>query len=155
MATWRDPAADDEAAEEARVTEEAPLLRVDGEDEPKHLYRQNTTVLAFAAIFLFELAIGVMTPATNSMMETIICRNFYSFVGDPLSLAEDPRCKAPEVQGRLAMLRGWQLTIECIPAIVCAVPFGILADKIGRKRVLLISLFGFYLSLIWTDIVCE
>ena len=146
---------DVETAEDGSLTEEAPLLRIQGEDEPKHLYRQNTTILAFVAIFLFELGIGTMTPAINSVMEDIICRDYYSIAGNPLSLSGDPRCKVSEIQGKLAMLRGWQTTFDCIPALVCAIPFGILADRIGRKPVLLLGAVGILLSLIWTDMVCE
>ena len=159
MATPRDPAggrADDDAAlEDAIATEETPLLLVGGEDEPGYLYRQNVTVLAFAAIFVFEMGQGIMTPATSSMMEAILCRDFYSVVGDPLSLADDARCKVPEIQGKLAVLLGWQSTFEGIPAIICAIPYGMLADRIGRKPVLLLGWLGIILSLIWTCAVCE
>ncbi|KAK3311005.1 major facilitator superfamily domain-containing protein [Chaetomium strumarium] len=64
-------------------------------------------------------------------------------------LSDDPICKSPDVQGYLAMLRGWSNTFECIPGIVGAVPYGILSDRWGRRPVLGLSVFGIVLSYVF------
>ncbi|KAL2133861.1 hypothetical protein VTI74DRAFT_1533 [Chaetomium olivicolor] len=66
-----------------------------------------------------------------------------------LILSDDPVCKGPDVQGYLAMLRGWQATFDCVPGIVGAVPYGVLSDRWGRRPVLALSLGGITLSLVW------
>ena len=38
-------------------------------------------------------------------------------------------------------------------AILCAIPYGIMADKKGRKPVLYLAFFGLLLMVLWIDIV--
>jgi len=108
---------DREEDEERRVSEESPLLSQSIPDEPGYLYRQNVTLLCYAAIFLAQLGFGMMQPAWNNRMEDIICEGYLPQldVGGPPFHGGDPRCRDPAVQGKLAMLRGWQTTVECIP----------------------------------------
>jgi hypothetical protein len=106
---------EDEVASEAETlaAEETTALLPDFiHDEPKHLYRQNALILSFVCIFVLEVSYGAMVPSINAVMESIICRDYYPSILDPLA---DPLCKSPEVQGKLAMLRGWQTTFDCIP----------------------------------------
>jgi hypothetical protein len=70
-------------------------------------------------------------------------------------LSDDPICKSPDVQGYLAMLRGWSNTFECIPGIVGAVPYGILSDRWGRRPVLGLAVFGIVLSYVFMYGVCK
>lgn len=73
--------------------------------------RQLATLLSTLSIFLAELALNTMMPAISSMIEDILCREFFGDSG----IANDPRCKADAVQRRLAAIRGWQTAAECIP----------------------------------------
>jgi MFS family permease len=70
-------------------------------------------------------------------------------------LADDPVCKGPDVQGYLAMLRGWQATFESVPGMLTAVPYGVLSDRWGRRGVLGLSLGGISLGVVWTFGVCK
>ncbi|TPX11094.1 uncharacterized protein E0L32_007955 [Thyridium curvatum] len=145
---------DDDDDDLTAVGEETPLLLADEvPEEPKFLYRQNVTILCFAAIFLAELGIAIMTPAWNAVMEDLICQRYVPRAADGQLLADDPRCKDPRIQGELAMLRGWQASFEGIPAILCAIPFGIMADKVGRKPVMLLAWTGLLLNLLWYEVV--
>jgi MFS family permease len=47
------------------------------------------------------------------------------------------------------------MTFSCIPGILVAMPFGMVADKYGRKLVLLLALLGVILSLLWTMVVSK
>lgn len=82
--------------------------------EPPHLQRQNVIILAFFIIFTIGLANGMLRPVQNSMMENVICHDYYPELRGT-GLADDDRCKTPEVQGLLAMLRGWSFTLDAIP----------------------------------------
>ncbi|KAB8291654.1 hypothetical protein EYC80_006454 [Monilinia laxa] len=52
------------------------------------------------------------------------------------------------------MLKGWDQTLGCVPGLIMSVPFGVLADKVGRKMVLFMSLMGITLGLVWIQVVC-
>ncbi|PIB02974.1 hypothetical protein CB0940_11993 [Cercospora beticola] len=58
-------------------------------------------------------------------------------------------CKLDPIQDSLAELLGMQLFFEGIPAILLPVPFGYLADQLGRRWVLASALTGSALSYLW------
>ncbi|KAK0632183.1 major facilitator superfamily domain-containing protein [Immersiella caudata] len=113
--------------------------------------RPKVTLLSFLLLVLLELGAGMSVPPTNEMMEKILCSQMHPESTRDKTLpwnqggADDP-CKNPDVQGYLAMLRGWSYTFEAIPGLICAVPYGILSDRWGRKPVLLLGILGFSLA---------
>jgi MFS family permease len=90
----------------------------------------------------------------NMSMATTVAGRLRYFPGG-LVLSDDPVCKGPDVQGYLAMLRGWMATFECLPGIVGAVPYGVLSDRWGRRPLLGMSLGGIVGSVAFTYGVCE
>ncbi len=80
-------------------------------DEPIYLYRQSVTILCAICMFLVEVGVTVMLPAVNNKIEDIICRDVFP----DLAVVGDAGCASEVVQGRLAMIRGWQTTFDCIP----------------------------------------
>ena len=158
------------------ITENTPLLTQtapeEEEQDPRDLYSTKVLIMCFVIIFLIEFVVGLCTPAWNAIMEAIICAELNPGIADQITFTDEiPVCKGPEVQGRLAMLRGWSNTIECIPGqsrqlglevawcsllvpgIILALPFGLLADKWGRRPVLFISFLGTFFMVLWYEIV--
>ncbi|KAK0628244.1 major facilitator superfamily domain-containing protein [Bombardia bombarda] len=120
--------------------------------------RPRVVILTFSVLFLLALGQFVTSPAINAVMESIICRDMHPEVlgaGDSASrrnalfLFTDTVCKDDKVQSRLATLRGWANTFECIPGMIGAVPYGILSDRWGRKPVLALSMVGVCLSYVF------
>ncbi|GLA64470.1 hypothetical protein AtubIFM55763_008508 [Aspergillus tubingensis] len=66
---------------------------------------------------------------------------------------DGPGCQMDRVQKEVALLQGWKDTLEQVPGILFAVPYGVLADRIGRRPVLLLCAVGFTLSDAWTKAV--
>lgn len=144
--------------------EHAPLLNSPARDESEErrdLVRQHlrlrVTVLCFVVIFILELGSGMLTPPINEIAESVICRQMHpefarhdNSTGDPL----DP-CKSDDVQSYLAMLRGWMYTFDALPGLICAVPYGILMDRWGRRPVLLLGILGLFLSASLAILVCK
>ena len=124
--------------------EQTPLL-AGGNDfqEPKIYYRRKITLLCILIVFVFETGAGLLQPALNAVVEERICHEMYPAMGNALKPSHiEINCKLSEVQAKLAMLRGWQTALDCIPGVLTTIPYGILADRWGRRRVLILSLFG-------------
>ncbi|KAK3898068.1 major facilitator superfamily domain-containing protein [Staphylotrichum tortipilum] len=130
--------------------------------------RPRVLLLSLALVFLLELSIGMAVAPTNAIMEAIICRQMHPEAFTPPSggfltgglmrdvsrgrmvLSNDKVCQEPDVQGYLAVLRGWMATFECVPGIVGAVPFGVLSDRWGRRPVLGMSVGGLVAGTVFT-----
>jgi MFS family permease len=65
------------------------------------------------------------------------------------------KCGVVPVQSEVAYVIGWEAAIENIPNMLLAVPFGALADKVGRKKILLVAIFGMFMNDAWIRLVCE
>ena len=91
------------------------------------------------------------------ILEDAVCRRYHERFAQPgvhLSLPiPEGDCKIPSVQSELAMLKGWDAMFACIPSLLTAVPYGALADRHGRKLVLILALLGTILSLVWFVLV--
>lgn len=88
-------------------------------------------------------------------VEAIFCKEWYSLHDPSLppdAIPED-LCKIAPVQGRVAAIVGWDVSLGQLPGLFLTVPYGILADKIGRKPVLVLSLFGLIIGLAWQYLV--
>ena len=62
------------------------------------------------------------------IQEDIMCRHYYQrtapndFDDDPFQPIPEDRCKMPDVQAKLAMLRAWDQTLSNVPGLITAVP---------------------------------
>lgn len=160
------------SSEPTRPEEITPLLRKTATrsihsttDHEVLLTRQNiairVSIICILSVLLIEIGDYLIQAPLARTLEDVICRDYYSSAplseymqAPPLSIPES-HCKNDVIQGKLAMLKGWDQTFSCIPGLIMSVPFGVLADKVGRKTVLFTSLMGLALSLIWIQIICE
>jgi MFS family permease len=137
--------------------EESPLLPPLSPSPPKkhpHVFR--VLFLCVLSIFLIEIGDFMQRAPWTRILEDIVCREHFSTHArrwEPEIPEQD--CKVAPVQARVAMLKGWDLSFSCMPAIFLAVPYGALADRVGRKSVLLLALLGVVLGNWWTMAVGE
>ncbi|KAL3420515.1 ATP synthase F0 [Phlyctema vagabunda] len=99
----------------------------------------------------------VLIPLTR-IYENIVCTQWYT-LHDPTALKPgvDPPeqiCKIEPVQSELAFLRGFEGLFITLPSLLLAVPYGLLADKTGRKPVLLMSVLGLLFAITFVLVVC-
>ncbi|CAG8954545.1 hypothetical protein HYFRA_00004460 [Hymenoscyphus fraxineus] len=145
------------------MEESSPLLQPDlhGEedpsarDDPKSNSRTFFVVL-MCTICVLTIDIGIflqLAPLTR-ILESIVCRSYYQKLGQFLIEIPESKCKISAIQGRLAMLKGWSALFECLPSVLLAVPYGLLADKRGRKPVLYLAILGIMMHNIWLLVVC-
>ncbi|KAL3467370.1 major facilitator superfamily domain-containing protein [Aspergillus heterothallicus] len=89
-----------------------------------------------------------IAPQTQ-ILEDIICRDLH-----PDAITFSSTCKDVDVQSELALLTGWKETFDQLPGIILALPFGFMADRIGRKKVALLSLVGLIMQEVALRIIC-
>ncbi|WQF90194.1 Putative major facilitator superfamily, MFS transporter superfamily [Colletotrichum destructivum] len=101
-------------------------------------------------IILIELGAYLATIPLNQVLEEIICHNLQRLQPN----VNDLGCKDKTVQDELSIIRGWQSTLDYIPGLLTAVPYGFLADRRGREQVLSLSLLGITMSSAFYILVC-
>ncbi|GAB1736001.1 hypothetical protein NU219Hw_g6056t1 [Hortaea werneckii] len=153
-------------------TEATPLLSTENGTieniHSTHLPRrwQTLTYLLMLVIFLAGAGDSIVESPTTRIFESVICYRYFESE-DPSKIqlgraavgpgaiggVEERYCKADYVQQQLASLAGYQTLFEGFPSLLLAVPFGWLADRYGRKPVLMLGLFSFLLKLLWIQLV--
>ncbi|KAI7280915.1 hypothetical protein KC345_g4476 [Hortaea werneckii] len=154
------------------ATETTPLLSTENgtiEDiQSTHFPRRWRTItyLLMLVIFLVGAGDSIVESPTTRIFESVICYRYFESE-DPSKIqlgraavgpgaiggVEERYCKSDSVQQQLASLAGYQTLLEGFPSLLLAVPFGWLADKYGRKLVLMLGLFSFLLKLLWIQLV--
>lgn len=116
-------------------------------------------ILAFALVAIIDMGAFLGEAPRTRVFEANICLGYYresdpSVIGKDGTVAEK-LCKVDAVQQNMAMIFGWQEMFDAIPSIFLAIPFGVLADKVGRKWIFTASLMGLQLNSAWTLGICE
>lgn len=99
---------------ESLPSEETPLLS-DGAspgDTPDQSFRRRVLVMCVVFIIIVEVSQYIMEPPLQKIMEDIICRNYHPDHMLRMPTIQDERCKNPDVQKTLAMVRGWSASAE-------------------------------------------
>ncbi|GIK06760.1 hypothetical protein Aspvir_002411 [Aspergillus viridinutans] len=135
--------------------EETPLL---GHDHPSESRRSTHARWILIVLSLGIIAINfgsylAMAPQIQ-IFESIICRKLHPEIALLTTQEQiDARCKAPDMQGELALVNGWKETLDTLPGIFLALPFGLMADQAGRKVVLRLSLLGLIMEEVMVRII--
>lgn len=139
-------------------SESAPLTR-EPVDSPRKDSRESSVLehlgtfsVCIILLVLIEFGAYLATIPLNQVLEENICQRLH--LGVALA-PNDPACKDKSVQSELSLIRGWQSTFDFIPGLLVAVPYGILADKVGRGFVLTLSSLGITLSFGFYVFVCK
>lgn len=85
------------------------------------------------------------------IFESLICKQCLG--RDPIDGADDDVCKSSRVQTELALINGWKGTFDQIPGILFALIYGLAADRVGRKPILLLALTGLFAEEIFIRLI--
>lgn len=89
-------------------------------------------------ISIYYIGATTFTVPLNSLLEEYICKQRFGDLKGNLD-----RCKNDdEVSARLAYIDGWNGTLALLPALVFSVPYGLLADKWGRRKTFFLTNVG-------------
>jgi MFS family permease len=102
-------------------------------------------------LVMIEAAALLISIPLNQVIEANICRQ----LRPDLELQSSACGDDGDVQGELAMLTGWNTTFALLAGIITAIPFGIMADKYGRKSGLCLCVLGITMAESATVIICK
>ncbi|KAH8202714.1 hypothetical protein TruAng_003090 [Truncatella angustata] len=109
----------------------------------------STIVALFCVILLVaSCANGFVSIPLTRVVEDVVCHRYYEVQNLGESI-DEKLCKVPAVQSKMAYIFATAEVCEAIAGFVTAFPWGVAADKIGRKPVFALSLVGMALSILW------
>ncbi|KAK1585263.1 major facilitator superfamily transporter [Colletotrichum navitas] len=166
------------------VTESTPLLLASAPSSPLRLKRPGTgrsrteslikaaaaihvpklhNADAIAALFCAIIGIGCsasglwVVPSTR-LLEDVVCREYYGVLGSGDASADGPiderQCKEDVIQSKVAMLFAVYATLEAAVGALATFPWGIIADRFGRRKVFSLAVLGIILDQLWFLLVC-
>lgn len=100
-------------------------------------------VIGILILVISDVAVATGDLALNAFYESSLCHRRYPDQGDALGdQLRDPRCKGEDVQGDLAVLKGWMNMWTVVPALLVAMPMGLVAERFGPQTVLMMIWVG-------------
>ncbi|KAK4145118.1 general substrate transporter [Dichotomopilus funicola] len=114
---------------------------------------QPRTIVILLAVLMFCVATSgmlILIPLFR-LLEDAVCHVHYGVPrGEPI---DERRCKGDDVQQELAFLGGVAAMVNSFVGLVAAVPYGVLADRIGRKPSFVIAYLGMMMAFAWTPLI--
>ncbi|KAI5865370.1 major facilitator superfamily domain-containing protein [Durotheca rogersii] len=129
----------------------------DGFASPLYPY---TIVFVFGLVLVTGFGSSLLNTPEVRLLEMALCRDYYrtndpSVIGPPpLSYVDEENCKVDSIQVELAYIMATRSLLSAIPGIFLTFPYGQLANKIGRRPVVLLGLLGEMLEYFWVILVC-
>lgn len=110
----------------------------------------SVVALVIATAIVSDIGEDLYGAPRLRLLEAVICKGYYAehdpSLIDPGGRVDERHCKVDGVQDSLADLLGWVYFSNSVPAILLPIPFGYLADKYGRKWILVMAMMGFTAS---------
>jgi MFS family permease len=136
------------------ASEETPLI-VHGRDDaaqlsPNQRHRTRVLVIVILILLIMDWASFLGSAPQLDIFEAIICDRIYREDNTTtLSNAEHAAgrdCTINSVQSELALVTQILSAVSAVPSIFLAIPYGALADRIGRRPVLFVCIIGLLLQ---------
>jgi MFS family permease len=145
---------DSESEQDSLLTSAASSFAPSVVQENASIQWHSLASLAVIILFYLFSSYMLVIPIFR-LCENAICRQHYhKRDGKWDSDMDEGQCKIPEIQSNLATLIGWKVAFDALPGLLTAVWYGDLADRYGRKSVLIAALLGEFTSWVWSFLVC-
>ncbi|KAI1421218.1 major facilitator superfamily domain-containing protein [Xylaria sp. FL1777] len=96
---------------------------------------------------------GFQNMAMTRIFENILCRRYYDQIHSDDEPIDEDLCKVDAIQSQLAYLMAIMSSLNAGVSVLAALPWGIAADKIGRRPVFALGLIGASLSILCIIVV--
>ncbi|KAK9425496.1 putative Major facilitator superfamily transporter [Seiridium unicorne] len=114
------------------------------------VHNGNTIVILLCGILLVAAsANGFVNIPLTKLVENVVCHQYYDQAQSLDVPIEEKLCKVPAVQSKMAYIFATVDVCEAIAGLLAAFPWGIAADRIGRRPVFATALTGIALSILW------
>ncbi|KAJ0329857.1 hypothetical protein COL5a_003682 [Colletotrichum fioriniae] len=118
------------------------------------LHNADAIVATFVTIILLGAGFGgLWTIPTTRKVEDIVCRQYYGVLYTQDAIDES-KCKEDAIQSEVAMIFAVYSALQASIGAVSAFPWGIVADRLGRKQVFSLAVLGQMLDQAWFLVVC-
>ncbi len=116
----------------------------------KHKHQAHW-VLFLVCIVIVTIDFGGALSAApqTQILEDIVCHALHRD-----AVISAATCKGADVQSELALIIGWKETFDQIPGIILALPYGFMADRVGRRQVAMMSMLGLTMQEVAVQIIC-
>ncbi|KAI8626240.1 MFS general substrate transporter [Xylariaceae sp. FL1651] len=116
--------------------------------------RPGTIVSILCGIILVAASQGGFQniPMTR-IFEDILCRQYYDQIRSRDEPIDEEMCKVDAIQSQLAYLFAIMASLNAGISCLAALPWGIAADRIGRRPIFAVGLVGMSLAILWIIIV--
>ncbi|KAF2966230.1 hypothetical protein GQX73_g7347 [Xylaria multiplex] len=110
-------------------------------------------IILCVIIFVASASGGFQNMAMTRIFEDILCRQYYDQIHSHDEPIDEDMCKVDAIQSELAYLFAVMSSLNAGVSVLAALPWGIAADKIGRRPVFVMGLIGMSLSMLWIIVV--
>jgi MFS family permease len=145
-----------------QIGENTPLLSSGLADAefpiPSKPSSTNFLLKVCALMVILDISGYLAIAPQTKIFQDIICADYYLRSNGSTATALDIShydCKIEPITSEVALINGWKDTFDQLPGIVFALPWGIAADRVGRKPVLLLGVLGCLLGELWMKSVCK
>ncbi|KXJ91389.1 major facilitator superfamily domain-containing protein [Microdochium bolleyi] len=111
---------------------------------------RGTVNLLSAIMFVTTGSAGFFLLPHTRILEDILCHDYYGIAEAPI---DELLCKVDPVQSQLTAIVGLKEGLEALVSLFAALPWGIAADRIGRRPVFALTLAGLILNSVWVTAV--
>ncbi|KAI1752196.1 major facilitator superfamily domain-containing protein [Xylaria castorea] len=121
--------------------------------------RKNTVInILYFITFIASYSNGFFELPFTRLIEDLICHDYYD-VKSSTQPIDESLCKEDSIQKDLAYILAVQATLYSIVGFFAAFPWGLAADKIGRKPIVAVAMTGGFIGslielgvLYWSDV---
>ncbi|KAL3471960.1 major facilitator superfamily domain-containing protein [Aspergillus californicus] len=119
--------------------------------------RSRLMITLLAMVLAVEVGFVMAGGPMTRIYESIACREHF-VVFDPTKIGSDGQvaeefCKGKEVQSEVAAVKGYMEFFEGILSVFLAIPYGLFADRYGRRKTLCFGIPGFILNCVTMFVV--
>ncbi|KAI8961983.1 MFS general substrate transporter [Daldinia sp. FL1419] len=152
--------------DEVTLAETTPLLANERPTRPSHrsrlsvasitsirvpkVHNGNTIVnLLCLLILISSSSTGLIGIPETRLLEDAACRQYYGLDGSTTEPIDEKYCKANAIQNKVAFTLAMSTSFDAAAGFLAAFPWGLAADRIGRKPVVALALAGSLLGILW------